>query len=113
MSQSRQRPDDFVAHASELTRDARKVVDDVQTIYHNASDRVNLGQFYQEKPLVVLGVAAGVGYVLGGGLFTPFTARLLRLGTRFLLLPMVTSQLERALPQPPSPQSSTPPRHQE
>lgn len=110
---TRPQPDDILDHASELTRDARKVVDDVQTIYYNASERMNLGRLYQERPFVVLGAAAGIGYVLGGGLFTPFTARMLKLGARFLLLPMVTSQLERALPQQPPASSPNHPRSQE
>jgi ElaB/YqjD/DUF883 family membrane-anchored ribosome-binding protein len=41
-----------------------------------------MSQFIQEKPLAAIGVAFGVGYVLGGGLFTRTTGRLLGLGWR-------------------------------
>jgi hypothetical protein len=35
----------------------------------------------------------GVGYVLGGGLFSPTTARLLRVGMRLALVPIIKSQI--------------------
>jgi hypothetical protein len=38
--------------------------------------------------------AVGVGYLLGGGLFTRTTARLLHLGSRALLVPIIRSQVE-------------------
>jgi hypothetical protein len=34
-----------------------------------------------------------VGYVLGGGLFSPVTARLLRIGLRLALVPLIKSQI--------------------
>jgi hypothetical protein len=48
----------------------------------------------QTHPLRTIAVAAGVGYLLGGGLFSPLTRRLVRLGTRALLVPLVTRQVE-------------------
>lgn len=47
----------------------------------------------QRHPYGMLAAAAGVGYVLGGGLFTPFTARLIRLGIRAAALPFVKDEL--------------------
>ena len=35
-----------------------------------------------------------VGYVLGGGLFSPTTARLLRIGVRLALIPIIKRQRE-------------------
>jgi len=44
-----------------------------------------------------LAAAVGVGYALGGGIFTPLTSRLLRFGLRIglraALLPIVTEQI--------------------
>jgi hypothetical protein len=37
--------------------------------------------------------AAGIGYVLGGGLFSPMTSRLLKVGLRLALVPVIKSQL--------------------
>jgi hypothetical protein len=41
----------------------------------------------------MIAAALGVGYVLGGGLFTPTTARLLRLGMKLASIPLVRDQL--------------------
>ena len=41
----------------------------------------------------LVAAAIGVGYVLGGGLFTPLTARLLRVGVRMAMLPFVKDEL--------------------
>ena len=51
-------------------------------------------QFYDQNPFLVLGIAAGVGYILGGGLKTPFTARLARVGTRAFVLPRLLDQVD-------------------
>jgi hypothetical protein len=39
-----------------------------------------VAQFIQDKPLAAVAVAVGIGYVLGGGLFTRTTGRLMGLG---------------------------------
>jgi hypothetical protein len=48
-------------------------------------------------PYGALAAALGAGYALGGGIFTPLTARLVRLGLRIGLrvavLPIVTEQI--------------------
>ena len=48
-------------------------------------------------PYRTVAAALGIGYVLGGGIFTPLTSRLLRLavriGIRTALLPVLTAEL--------------------
>ncbi len=46
-------------------------------------------------PWEVALAAMGVGYVLGGGLFTRLTVRLACLGTRALLLPALQGEVSR------------------
>jgi hypothetical protein len=41
-----------------------------------------MAEFIQERPLAALGIAFGVGYLLGGGLFSRTTGRALGLGWR-------------------------------
>lgn len=63
----------------------------------------------QRHPYQTLAAAVGVGYVLGGGLFTPLTLNVLRLGLRVATIPLVQREIlavatavlgERALPEP-------------
>jgi ElaB/YqjD/DUF883 family membrane-anchored ribosome-binding protein len=66
---------------------ARKVSEGLGELTRALSDgRQNvvepLAQFVQERPLAAIAAAFGVGYVLGGGLFTRTTGRLMGLGWR-------------------------------
>lgn len=47
----------------------------------------------QRHPYQTLIIAAGVGYVLGGGLFTRLTLNALRLGARAASIPIVQREL--------------------
>jgi ElaB/YqjD/DUF883 family membrane-anchored ribosome-binding protein len=61
----------------------------------------DVGERVQEHPWRMLGLAVGAGYILGGGLFTALTGRLLlgglRIGMRVAALPLVREELLGAL----------------
>jgi hypothetical protein len=59
----------------------------------NFSQAVDLRGRVQRHPIAMVAAAAGVGYVLGGGLFSPTTGRLLKLGLRLAIIPFVKNQL--------------------
>lgn len=48
----------------------------------------------KEHPYLAIGAAAAVGYVLAGGLPTPFTRRIVRVGMKALFVPLAASQLK-------------------
>ncbi len=82
--------------ASAWTRSARRR----QHLWSNARSAVSdLGQTLDLKgrvdrnPYGMVAAAIGVGYVLGGGLFTPLTGRILKLGVRLAMLPFVKDEL--------------------
>jgi hypothetical protein len=53
-----------------------------------------LREIYDRNPYAVLAAAAGAGYVIGGGLATPFTKRLTRMGLKAVALPMALGKLQ-------------------
>lgn len=77
-----------------LMDDSKRVFNDVQQLYDNMRAKGSIGEYYQENPYAVLAAAAGVGYVLGGGLFSPFTKRLLKIGMKGMLIPIASSQIK-------------------
>jgi hypothetical protein len=58
-----------------------------------AAEAAGLAEPVRKAPFASLGAALGVGYVLGGGLFSPTTGRLLRLGLKLGALPQVQGAL--------------------
>ena len=69
---------------------ARESVDDLR-------DAVDLQGRVDRHPYGTVAAALGIGYLLGGGLFTPLTGRLvglaMRIGLRLAVLPVVRDEL--------------------
>lgn len=72
-----------VAHAAQA----------VNSALNGAADAVGLSQKVDESPYGMVAAALAVGYVVGGGLLTPTTARLFQLGVKVASVPVVRSQL--------------------
>lgn len=81
-----ERIDHIGSTAASLVGEVRATVEDLQRT-------VDLKGRVDRHPYGMVAAALGVGYVLGGGLFTSFTGRLLRLGLRVAALPMVKEEL--------------------
>jgi len=86
--------------AEEVVRRARAVgnevsglVEAVGSVAAGAKQAINLEERMKEAPVKTLLIAAGIGYVAGGGFFTPFTGTMLRLGTRLWLLPTIRNTI--------------------
>jgi ElaB/YqjD/DUF883 family membrane-anchored ribosome-binding protein len=82
--------------------DSKRLADDVRDAAHKANPARVVGKYYQDNPFAVLAGAAGVGYLLGGGLFTPFTKRMLKIGMKALVVPLAASQLRNLSPEEPA-----------
>lgn len=80
------RVDRIGSDAQQLWDDARGAVTDLQ-------ESLDLKGRVDRNPYLMLAAAFGVGYVLGGGLFTRTTGRIIRLGVRLAALPMVKDEL--------------------
>ncbi|WP_224367181.1 hypothetical protein [Hyalangium versicolor] len=81
-----QRVDQIGSEAQELWSNARSAVSDLGATL-DIKGRVD------RNPYGMVAAALGVGYVLGGGLFTPLTGRILKLGARLAMLPFVKDEL--------------------
>jgi hypothetical protein len=81
-----QRVDQIGSEAQQLWTDARSAVVDL-------GQSLDLRGRVERNPYGMMAAALGVGYILGGGLFTPLTARIIRLGVRLAALPFVKDEL--------------------
>ncbi|AWV87958.1 hypothetical protein [Bradymonas sediminis] len=92
-----------------LIDNSKRVINDAQQLYDRVREDLSPKQLYQDNPFAVVAAAAGVGYILGGGLFTPFTRRIVRIGLKGLIIPIASSQLKHltaGVPSSPPPFSS-------
>ena len=72
---------------------AQQLVDDARGAVRQIGSALDLGGRVQRHPYGMILAAMGVGYILGGGLFTPFTSRMVRLGLKLAALPLVKDEL--------------------
>lgn len=87
-------------HVEEVLRHSRTIRNETEALFgelRSTVDGVNRALDLQGRmerhPYATMAAMAGVGYVLGGGLFTRFSARILHFGTRAVLLPLIRSEL--------------------
>jgi len=83
------------------SRTVQQIASDVGNAASELYSKLDLGRELREHPYRTLAIAAGVGYVVGGGLFTPITAGLLRVGVRAMAIPafqaLVTNAMENEM----------------
>ena len=80
-------------HASRMFDEARAFGSAMSGKANSFTAAVDLGGRVQRHPFAMVLGALGLGYLLGGGLFSPLTGRLPRVGARIALIPLVKSQL--------------------
>lgn len=96
MSESRghtngaERSDGGARFPQHLTETGRQIRGDAQNLVTHVSEAGTELQSYvtdmvRERPLATLGVAAGIGYLLGGGLSSRLTVLALGVGTRLAM----------------------------
>lgn len=78
--------DPIIERATELAKDANSAINGV-------ADAVGLTEKVDKNPYAMVGAALGVGYVVGGGLLTPTTARLLKLGFKLASISPLRNQI--------------------
>ena len=86
--------DEVLRHSRALKDEAGALVGEIKSGLDEISRALDLKGRMERNPWGMVAAAVGVGYLLGGGLFTRATARLLHLGSRALLVPILRSQVE-------------------
>ena len=86
--------------AEQVLRHVRAISDEVtglagavSSLVETARSKIDVERRLREQPVKTMLIAAGVGYLAGGGFFTPFTGRLMRVGARLWLIPALKNQL--------------------
>jgi hypothetical protein len=92
-SDDHSRVDAALKHSRALRQDAHALAGELRGAFDEIEERLDIQGRMERNPYATLAVAAGVGYVLGGGLFSRFTGHALRLGVRLMLVPMLKSEL--------------------
>jgi hypothetical protein len=80
-------------HGRRMVEEARAFKEAIGNQAESFTRSIDLRGRVQRNPIGMVLAAAGVGYVLGGGLFSPLTGKALRIGLRLALIPLVKSQL--------------------
>ncbi|HTO96987.1 MAG TPA: hypothetical protein VMK66_08100 [Myxococcales bacterium] len=80
-------------HGRRMVEEARAFKDAIGSQADSFTRAIDLRGRVQRNPLGMVLAAAGVGYLLGGGLFSPLTGRVVRIGLRLALIPLIKSQL--------------------
>jgi hypothetical protein len=80
-------------HAKRAVEEAKAFGSAVSGSMENLGRTLDLRGRVERHPIGMMFAALGVGYVLGGGLFSPLTGRLVRVGMRLALVPLIKSQL--------------------
>lgn len=69
---------------------------DLRELVQQVRDKRIVERTYRHNPYVVLAAAAGLGYVAAGGLVSPFTRRITRIGMKALFVPIAAAQFKGA-----------------
>jgi hypothetical protein len=82
-----------VDHGRRMVEEARAFKEALGESAERFVKSVDLRGRVQRHPFGMVCAAAGAGYLLGGGLFSPVTKKALRIGVRLALIPILKNAL--------------------
>ena len=86
-------------HGKRMVEEARAFKEAIGSQADSFTRAIDLRGRVERNPIGMVLAAAGIGYVLGGGLFSPLTSKIVRIGLRVALIPLVKSQFENLVGQ--------------
>ena len=84
---------DVVHHATRMVGEAKAFGNALSDAGTRINQSIDLSGRVQRNPIAMVLAAAGVGYVLGGGLFSNATGKALKVGLRLALIPFLKGQI--------------------
>lgn len=85
--------EEVAQHVNKAGEAAHQFLDEAKASGQGLMEAVDLQGRVDRNPYGMVAGALGVGYLLGGGLFTPMTARLFRLAIKVAAVPLVRGEL--------------------
>ena len=82
-----------IHHATRMAEEAQAFGRSLGAAGDRLSNSLDLAGRVQRNPIGSVLVAVGIGYVLGGGLFSPVTKKALRVGLRLAIVPFIKGQI--------------------
>jgi len=92
MHGSSQHFQETIHHSSAICHENIAMWEELKTAAQQLSARIDWQGRMNRYPLATMATAMALGYVLGGGLFTHFTARIIKIGSRLVFVPMLRSK---------------------
>jgi hypothetical protein len=83
----------FGQRVEHIGNSAQQMISEARDAVTDLKRTLDLDGRMERHPYAMLAAAAAVGYVLGGGLLTSMTGRLIRLGLRAATLPFIKDEL--------------------
>ena len=85
--------EEVAQHVNKAGAAAQQFYDEAKASGQGLMEAVNLQGRVERHPYGMVAAALGLGYVLGGGLFTRTTARMFRMGIKVAAIPLVRDEL--------------------
>ncbi len=80
-------------HGQTIRTETGELVQEVKLAAEEIRERLDLQGRMERAPYQTMAIALGVGYVLGGGLFSSLTGKALRIGFKAMLVPLINAKL--------------------
>jgi hypothetical protein len=84
-------------HVDRVSGSAQEAWTETRGAFSDLTDAIDIKGRVKRRPYGSVAAALGLGYVIGGGIFTPLTARIvrlgLRIGVRLAIVPLLKDQI--------------------
>ena len=87
------RAEEVAQHADKAGAAAHQFFDEAKATGQGLMEAIDLGGRVQRNPYGMVAAALGIGYLLGGGLFSRTTGRVFRMGVKLAAIPLVRDEL--------------------